>query len=251
MMEKITKTSWLRLTVESVAIVASILLAFGIDAWWSDRQQRLEEHLILTELLEEFQENKTSLEERTNFNYAILETTKLLLTLSGNSDRKLTREEMDRHLHDINWFDPGSRFGTPVLQSLVSSGDLSIISNPSLRTSLAKWAPKFELIKGFLESDREFFTRVLEPFLIKNTNMTQFYSSAQGVPGQPESSRQFIDVPESIDITDHRPLLDNQVFENILLTRAESITDIVTVGFHDVDLQLDATIRLIEAELAK
>ena len=250
-MEKLIKISWVRLTVESVAIVASILLAFGIDAWWSDRQQRVEEHLILAELLEEFQENKISLDERINFNYAILETTKLLLTLSGNSDRKLTLEEMDRHLFGINWFDPGGRFGTPVLQSLVSSGDLSIISNPSLRTSLAKWALKFDLIKGFLESDREYFTRVLEPFLINNTNMTQFYSSAQGVPGQPESSRQFIDVPNSIDITDHRPLLDDQVFENILLTRAESINDILTVGFHDVDLQLDATIRMIETELAK
>ena len=250
-MEKLIKNSWVRLTVESVAIIASILLAFGIDAWWSDRQQRVEEHLILAELLEEFQEKKISLDERTNFNYTILETTKLLLTLSGNLDRKLTIEEMDRHLHGINWFDPGDRFGTSVVQSLVSSGDLSIISNPSLRTSLAKWVPKFDLIKGYLKSDQEYFTRVLEPFLINNTNMTQFYSSAQGVPGQPESSRQFIDVPESIDITDHRPLLDNQVFENILLTRAESITDILTVGFHDVDLQLDATLRMIEAELAK
>ena len=250
-MEKLIKNSWVRLTVESVAIIASILLAFGIDAWWSDRQQRVEEHLILAELLEEFQEKKISLDERTNFNYTILETTKLLLTLSGNLDRKLTIEEMDRHLHGINWFDPGDRFGTSVVQSLVSSGDLSIISNPSLRTSLAKWVPKFDLIKGYLKSDQEYFTRVLEPFLINNTNMTQFYSSAQGVPGQPESSRQFIDVPNSIDITDHRPLLDDQVFENILLTRAESINDILTVGFHDVDLQLDATIRMIETELAK
>ncbi len=250
-MGQLIKISWVRLTVESVAIVGSILLAFGIDAWWSNRQQRVEEHLILAELLEEFQENKISLDERTNFYYAILETTKVLLTLSGNSDRQLTLEEMDRHLFGINWFDPGGRFDTPVLQSLVSSGDFSIIANPSLRTSLAKWAPKFDLIKGYLESDQEFFTRVLEPFLINNTNMTQFYSSAQGVPGEPESPRQFIDVPNAVNLTDHRPLLNNQVFENILLTRAESINDILTVGFHDVDSQLDVTIRMIEAELAK
>ena len=250
-MEKLIKISWLRLTVESVAIVASILLAFGIDAWWSDHQQREEEQLILGALLEEFQDNQISLDERTSFYNAILETTKLLLTLSGDPDRMLTLEEMDRHLYNINWFDPGDRFGTPVLQSLVSSGDLSIISNPSLRTSLAKWALKFELIKGYLESDQEYFTRVLEPFLINNTNMTQFYYSALGVPGEPESTRQFINVTDSIDITDHRPLLDDQVFENIMLTRGESINDILTVGFHVVDLQLDGTIRMIEAELTK
>ena len=55
----------------------------------------------------------------------------------------------------------------------------------------------------------------------------------------------------SINITDHRSLLDDQVFENILLTGAESMNDILTVGFHDVDIQRDATIRMIEAELAK
>ena len=135
-MKKLIKISWVRLTVESAAIVASILLAFGVDAWWNDRQQSVEEQLILAELLEEFQEKKDSLEERTAFNHAIPETTKILLMVSENSDRKLSLEEMDRHLHDINWFDPGDRFGTPVLHSLVSSGDLSIISNPSLRTSL-------------------------------------------------------------------------------------------------------------------
>ena len=34
---------WPRLLVEGVAIVASILLAFGIDAWWQDRQTHYEE----------------------------------------------------------------------------------------------------------------------------------------------------------------------------------------------------------------
>jgi hypothetical protein len=35
---------WKRLFVEGTAIVVSILLAFGIDAWWQDRQIRKEEH---------------------------------------------------------------------------------------------------------------------------------------------------------------------------------------------------------------
>ena len=38
---------WLRVFVEGVVIVGSILLAFGIQAWWDERQERREE----TELL--------------------------------------------------------------------------------------------------------------------------------------------------------------------------------------------------------
>ena len=43
-----TKTiPWKRLTVEAAAIVVSILLAFGIDAWWDARNDVVEEREIL------------------------------------------------------------------------------------------------------------------------------------------------------------------------------------------------------------
>ena len=41
------RTNWSRLTLEAVAIVFSILLAFAIEAWWSERQeQKFEEETI-------------------------------------------------------------------------------------------------------------------------------------------------------------------------------------------------------------
>ena len=38
---------WKRIAVEAVAIVASILLAFAIEAWWDDWQQQEAEQVIL------------------------------------------------------------------------------------------------------------------------------------------------------------------------------------------------------------
>jgi hypothetical protein len=35
-MTKAERIPWKRLSVEAMAIVASILLAFAIDAWWED-----------------------------------------------------------------------------------------------------------------------------------------------------------------------------------------------------------------------
>ena len=48
-----TQIPWLRVFVEGVVIVGSILLAFGIQAWWDDRQEREEEGRILAGLLQE------------------------------------------------------------------------------------------------------------------------------------------------------------------------------------------------------
>ena len=44
---------WLRLLAEGFAIVVSILLAFGIQAWWEDRQERAVETALLTGLVED------------------------------------------------------------------------------------------------------------------------------------------------------------------------------------------------------
>jgi hypothetical protein len=37
-MTRLQDIPWVRILAESVAIVASILLAFAVDAWWADRQ---------------------------------------------------------------------------------------------------------------------------------------------------------------------------------------------------------------------
>jgi hypothetical protein len=42
---------------EGILIIVSILIAFAIDAWWEERQQRAEEARILEALRGEFQEN--------------------------------------------------------------------------------------------------------------------------------------------------------------------------------------------------
>ena len=53
---------WLRVIAEGVVIVGSILLAFGIDAWWEVRVQHEEETQLLADLAEEFASNRSRLE---------------------------------------------------------------------------------------------------------------------------------------------------------------------------------------------
>ena len=47
-----------RLLVEGAVIVASILLAFGIDAWWDARTERTQERALLTALAEDLAATK-------------------------------------------------------------------------------------------------------------------------------------------------------------------------------------------------
>ena len=53
-MNNLQAINWKRIAVEAAAIVVSILLAFAIDAWWDDRQERIEEREVLLGLKSEF-----------------------------------------------------------------------------------------------------------------------------------------------------------------------------------------------------
>ena len=55
---------WLRVFVEGVVIVGSILLAFGIDAWWDDRANLEETRGNLEAVRIELQENLNRLDEQ-------------------------------------------------------------------------------------------------------------------------------------------------------------------------------------------
>ena len=70
-----TKTSqsgipWVRLIAQGVSIVASILLAFAIDAWWQSRLEDRAVREILVSLHEEFTVHQATLEGEKAFGAA-------------------------------------------------------------------------------------------------------------------------------------------------------------------------------------
>ena len=52
---------WQTVVVEALAIVVSILLAFSIDAWWTERKERDIEHAALLELRSDLVESRDQL----------------------------------------------------------------------------------------------------------------------------------------------------------------------------------------------
>ena len=55
------ESKYWNLAGQSAAIVASILLAFAIDAWWEDRQERETEQVMLASLQHDFVTSRADL----------------------------------------------------------------------------------------------------------------------------------------------------------------------------------------------
>jgi len=119
---------WLRILTEVFAIIVSILLAFAIEAWWSEQKEREVEMEILLGILEDFSINSDQLDIVEEKHRMALDASNALISIIG-PDARLTIpddsiESLIASLRN-NWtYDPIS--GT--LYSLLHS-DISLISN--------------------------------------------------------------------------------------------------------------------------
>ena len=242
------KTPWKRLSVEAVAIVTSILFAFSIDAWWDDRQRVNDEHVFLQFLLEDLREKKSLLASDRKYNNAILQATIGLLHAANDPNLELSEDSLDQMIERTWWYNTEGSWDSAPMRSLVS-GDLSIVSNPSLLQKLAKLQISISGIRNFYEIDDNFHHNTYTPFLIANANMPQLTNQTEHHPGRPEVSYVYPKF-ELLVKQDHTQLLRQQEFQNMLIAKMDRIQDILQNAYRFIDEELDEVIVLLDEELA-
>jgi hypothetical protein len=124
-----------------VVVVVGILAALGLESAWEDRQDRVEEALLLQGLRTEFSENREQLVERITIWTDVREANLTARRLIGQSIDDLGVEQVRssfRSVMGMRFYDPR----TGQLSSLISSGKLGLIQNAELRAKIADW-PSF------------------------------------------------------------------------------------------------------------
>lgn len=161
---------WNRMLVEATAIVASILLAFAIDAWWQDRTERIVELQYLEALREDL---LTSLDRLVNDEASqrrqveYLES--LLLTNGDTPYSDDLRLWIDDGLFNVGTYQPQ----VSALQDLESSGQTRIIQNPDLRRVLASVRQKIDDMEVVSRDFQLSQQMLIDPFLVDNFNLAK------------------------------------------------------------------------------
>ncbi|MDX1482832.1 MAG: hypothetical protein R3315_14195, partial [Woeseiaceae bacterium] len=125
---------WKRIVVEATAIVASILIAFAIDAWWQDRTDRKVELNYLQALQDDLQVSLELLTRDEAVQQRQIDYLESLLSTIGDtrySDE--LRLWIDDGLFDVGTYQPQ----ISSLRDLESSGQSRIIRSPRIRRALA------------------------------------------------------------------------------------------------------------------
>jgi hypothetical protein len=172
-MNEVKNIAWTRISVEAVAIVGSILLAFAIDAWWDGRKDREIEQELLVSLIQEFEGAATEFD----IQWTKAEQRRTAATqLAALNDKTIAQADPETLYRLWNQTYSPSISDPPegTLTSAIATGRLSLIRNKLLKSLLTRWSGRLRnlhnternltdhMVRGFMQDITQ---RALLPFL--------------------------------------------------------------------------------------
>ncbi len=154
-----------RIIFEGVLIVLSILLAFGIEAWWSERGDRRAEIEALQGLHEDFVQTVDRLAEARSEHAQIRAASVRLLSMTGPNAET---SDSDIALDSLVMTLIGGPIVYPIMatyDALIASGRFKILSSGELRRALATWAASMADLAQVEREARAQMDQRLLPFL--------------------------------------------------------------------------------------
>lgn len=231
-----SKPNILKLLIEALLIVLSILLAFAIEAWWAERKERIEERKLLVNLKADFIKNDGLLHNSIERFTMTLENAQQLMDYINPGEpaqlEVLADSVLFRHLL---WHTYDPVVGT--LNSAIASGHISLIENESLRTELSEWQDLVDDMKESEKIDIDIMTRINEEIFHYVSSRTVAYHMGNELM-----------LRESTAQTDYFKLQRSLYLENLLANRIGEMS--VTIGeAKDVLNSINRINELLEAEL--
>jgi len=242
---------WGRITAEGGAIVASILLAFWIDAWWESQQRRQDELVAMNALLSELRAYRDNLRNSDKLYDAIRISAVTLLNASLTDADSLDEDEIDLLLYDLSWTLNSTYYEVPILEAIRSSDIFSGIGDVPFQLKLAELVQGIEGVQNDRNRDEAFFDNHWVPYLAANASLPQIYNASRRTPGFPgEEYPVDLYAATVVSKRSHRPLLSEIQFQGLLQERAALLADIFT-RVPEFDEKLDEVIELLEQDIAK
>jgi hypothetical protein len=136
---------WKRISVEAAAIVASILLAFSIDAWWGEVQQRRHLQTVLIGLEAMYAENVTLLDENIELLASYRELLKQFIETKPSDTEQIPVELTFDTLESI-WRPVTPPNNNSLLVTTLASENMTLLEDPALQYAIGRWRAQVDIL---------------------------------------------------------------------------------------------------------
>ena len=237
---------WKRVAVEAATIVGSILLAFAIDAWWQDHQDRAEEQRTLVGLKSEFEQNLGLIEIELSYRHTVLDSIIKIFDASV-APISIEPEVLDGLIGDLAWWQ-NIKYSRGAIDGLLQSGRLSLIENEELRRDLVSVPSRFDDTAGSELYDQDITRNVVLPYLRTHSSLNQIANTAaKGRPGVGTGLASLV-YPVG-ELRDHTELLRDSEFLAIVVQQHWDHLSAIA-AYESLEAALENSIRLIDLEMS-
>lgn len=231
---------WFRVLVEGIVIVGSILLAFGIEAWWDSSQDEARERQYLESLRSEFSAVQA---EFPNSERQRVRTLRAHEALIGQMQGD-TPAPADSLLLWISLTSFPISFDPPraVFDDMISGGGTQLIQFDSLRLALAQYDAVLARMRGSDEAAWATWEQRIQPFL--EGRIPRVDRLREGLFGRTREAP----FGASRFSADFSGVLSDPAFEDMLAERWLRLLN-GTQAFEGLSVDVDRIIELLESEL--
>jgi hypothetical protein len=204
---------------EIFVITLGILLAFGVDAWWTASREaaELDDHLAAVDA--ELAQNIEALQEIRREAESVAEATAALIRMAGPA---VVAEHPDSiaNLVGIMWFPIWASTSQGALETLRSSGLLAEVSDPELRQLLASWPARLQAVGATADMAARPLQQVISPLLHRYVSEVDL-NRIGGFGARTDLRAQFREMARpSAFPSDYTGLLRDRQMESLLGQRA-------------------------------
>ena len=218
---------------EIVLVVIGILIALSINNWNSNRIQKQKEHLLLSSLNEEFKSNKIQLDSvMTKHKYSMKSVEYIMSRLPIKNIKFENLDSLSYHIYHLGTYYTFNPSGG-VINSLINSSNVDIISNNDLRQLIIGWN---DMLLDYQEEEimaRDNYINQLKPFEKKHFN----YNS---------NPYKYLTDPR-VDLS----ILQTLEFDNYVQDRQFALNNILDNSYGELDALIHTIDKIIELSEAK
>ena len=154
---------------EIVLVMLGILLALQVNNWNENRKNEEKENIILTELHKDFKENLAQLQRIKQFQINTLNSGQIVFRNLPKMNIPASRDSVYKYVTGM--FGGYSYYpSNGVVKSLISSGEIRLIQNDTLKKYLVSWNDVLSDYTQRIEIDLKFWSNQIEPYVIQHGN---------------------------------------------------------------------------------
>lgn len=232
--------AWRAAGRDILLIVASILIAFALDAWWQGQREDAREELLLRDLRDEFRENRTEL-ARIGGWHRIVESAATQLLDLGNGTPLPPGVDADSVVAEV--FLTGASFNpaTGALSAWLASEEGGTVSNSAIRARLGGWQGLLQDVAEDEERIFRFVDHEAMPYLAARASFVAALGAAPALRG---------DYPEPLHATPVEELSRELEFRNFTARRL-AMERWALVEYARLDAEMTEVMELLDSELER